>query len=56
MKTTVLLLSIVIASSAYAAMGAFLSQETIGEFTYCKYSNGVVIKIHSYKVCPVTIN
>jgi hypothetical protein len=39
---------------AVAAFGTLTGTSVNGENRYCKYSNGVVITIKSYEVCPTT--
>ena len=41
---------------AAASFGSLVSSETSGSNKYCKYSNGVIITIKNYEVCPTTTN
>lgn len=40
---------------ALASFGTLTSSDTSGSNKYCKYSNGVVITIKNYEVCPTTV-
>lgn len=40
---------------ASASFGTLTSSDTSGSNKYCKYSNGVVITIKNYEVCPTTV-
>lgn len=42
-------------NSAFAVVGIIDEEWTNGSLKYCSYSNGVIITIKSYKLCPVTI-
>ena len=41
---------------AAASYGSLVSSDTSGSNKYCKYSNGVVVTIKSYEVCPSSTN
>ena len=41
--------------AASASFGTLTSSDTSGSNKYCKYSNGVVITIKNYEVCPTTV-
>ena len=41
---------------AAASFGSLVSREISGSNQYCKYSNGVIVTIKSYEVCPTTTN
>lgn len=41
--------------AALASFGTLTSSDTSGSNKYCKYSNGVVITIKNYEVCPTTV-
>lgn len=43
------------ATSAFALMGFLEDEFTNGSLKYCYYSNGVVITVKSYKLCPISI-
>ena len=38
-----------------ASFGSLVSSETSGQNKYCKYSNGVILTVKSYEVCPTTV-
>jgi hypothetical protein len=40
---------------ASASFGTLTSSDTSGSNKYCKYSNGVVVTIKNYEVCPTTV-
>lgn len=54
MKTFIAIIALVGSTSAFAVFGTLVSETINGSLKYCKYSNGVVITIKSYEVCPVT--
>ena len=59
MKTKLILAATLIAMSATNAMAlkGFLDDEwTKGNKKYCEYSNGVIITIKSYKLCPLSVD
>lgn len=52
------LMAIILASitvSAYAIFGSLVEQKTNGALKYCKYSNGVIITVNNYELCPISI-
>lgn len=55
-KTFAAILVMAICTSAFAMFGSLVGEQTNGNVKYCKYSNGVIITIESYKVCPVSVN
>ena len=54
MKIFIAIIALVGSASAFAVFGTLVSETVNGSLKYCKYSNGVVITIKSYEVCPVT--
>ena len=59
MKTKMILAATLIAmteTSALALKGFIRDEWTNGNKKYCEYSNGVIITIKSYKLCPLSID
>ena len=54
MKTIVALVTVLFSMSAFAIYGTLQSSTIEGANKYCKYSNGVIITIKSYKLCPIS--
>jgi len=57
MKKTLAALAILLTcSSAFAIMGFLQSEQVNGSVKYCKYSNGVIVTVQSYELCPLSVN
>ena len=54
MKIFIAIIALLGSASAFAVFGTLVSETINGSLKYCKYSNGVVITIKSYEMCPVT--
>jgi len=54
MKSAVAIFVVFGCASAFAVMGTLTSQSVNGSLRYCKYSNGVIVTVNSYELCPVT--
>ena len=55
MKTAIAILTLSFAATGWA-FGTLKSQSTSGSKRYCTYSDGTVLTINSYDVCPTTVN
>lgn len=51
MRRLIVLLAVLICISAYAT-GTLIDIQVYGQYKYCKYSNGVVIKVQAWQSCP----
>jgi len=57
MKTIILALALLLAASSTHAIFASKTAEWIeGQWKYCKYSDGRVITIKTYELCPISLN
>lgn len=55
MKKVLAIIAMSICASAWA-FGSLVGEQVNGSVKYCKYSNGVIITVNSYELCPITIN
>lgn len=56
MKKIILAALLLVVSNKAAAFQGFLENEAVIEqYKYCSYSNGKIITIRSYKLCPLSI-
>jgi hypothetical protein len=56
MKKMLIALTIATAcGSAYAVFGTLVGEKINGGLKYCTYSNGVILTINSYEVCPTSV-
>ncbi len=54
MKVLVGIIALLTAASAFAVFGTLVGQSIKGSLKYCEYSNGVILTIASYQICPVS--
>ena len=54
MKSAVAIFLVFGCASAFAVMGILTGQSINGGLRYCQYSNGVIVTVNSYELCPVT--
>jgi len=52
MKKLIMLIILLSVVTAYAAQAYLVSDSTRGQWKYCQYSDGRVITIQSYQICP----
>jgi len=45
-----------ITAPAFAVMGFLQSQHTSGSLRFCHYSNGAIVTVQSYELCPLSVN
>jgi len=55
MKKLIVLIILLATVSAYAYQAYLVSSAVNGQWRYCKYSDGRVITIESWKVCPMSL-
>ena len=48
--------TILLCASAFAAFGALEKEWVKDSLKYCKYSNGVILTVKAYELCPITID
>ena len=56
MKHFLSVIALLVVAGPALAFGSLVSQQVNGSLRYCKYSNGVIVTINSYELCPVTVN
>lgn len=56
MKSAIFSIALLFSASAFAVTGYLQGEQTNGMLKYCKYSNGVIITVNSFELCPLSIN